>query len=55
VASVAVVSVSPAIRRSRIPVRCTIHSSLVSTIRARSSFVRRFSGNALPVPAMMAP
>src|SRR5437667_11056977 len=43
-AIVAVDPVDAAIRRSRIPVRCTIHSSLVSTIFARSAFVSRFSG-----------
>src|SRR3954454_8048658 len=52
---VAVVSPSETIRRSRMPVRWTIQSSLVSTIRANSSLVRRFSGRQLPVPAMMAP
>ncbi len=34
-----IASVSAAIRRSRIPVRVAIHSSEVSTISARSSFV----------------
>src|SRR4051812_35916323 len=53
-ARVAVDSVDEAIRRSLIPVRCMIHSSLVSTIRERSSFVSRFSGTYDPVPAMMA-
>ena len=52
---VAVLSPGPAIRRSRMPVRWTIHSSLVSTIRDSSSLVRRFSGKALPVPMMVAP
>src|SRR4051812_29732241 len=52
---VAVDSPGPAMRRSRMPVRWTIHSSLVSTIRDSSSLVRRFSGSALPVPVMMAP
>ncbi len=33
-----------AIRRSLIPVRVVIHSSVVSTMRERSSFVRTFSG-----------
>src|SRR3954451_442560 len=55
VASDAVVSPSPAMRRSLIPVRWTIHSSLVSTIFDRSSLVSRFSGRALPVPVRMAP
>jgi hypothetical protein len=51
----AVDSPGPAMRRSLMPVRCVIHSSFVSTIVDRSSFVRRFSGTKLPVPAMMAP
>jgi len=51
----AVVSPGPAMRRSRMPVRWTIHSSLVSTIVDRSALVRRFSGTEEPVPAMMAP
>jgi hypothetical protein len=34
-----VISPSAATCRSRIPVRCTIHSSVVSTIRDRSSLV----------------
>ena len=40
----AVVSWAAATRRSRIPVRVRIHSSLVSTIRSRSAFVRTPSG-----------
>ena len=40
----AVVSWAAATRRSRIPVRVTIHSSLVSTIRSRSAFVRTPAG-----------
>jgi hypothetical protein len=55
VAKVAVDSPGPAMRRSLMPVRCVIHWSLVSTMRDRSSFVSRFSGTKLPVPAMMAP
>src|SRR4051812_9612408 len=55
VARVAVDSPSETMRRSRMPVRWTIHSSLVSTIFARSSLVNRLSGNWLPVPTMLAP
>ena len=40
----AVVSWAAATRRSRIPVRVTIHSSDVSTIRSRSWLVRTCSG-----------
>ena len=40
----AVVSWAAATRRSRIPVRLTIHSSFVSTIRSRSAFVRTALG-----------
>ena len=40
----AVVSSGPATRRSRIPVRVTIHSSDVSTICSRSALVRTRSG-----------
>jgi hypothetical protein len=40
----AVVSCAAATRRSRIPVRDTIHSSDVSTIRARSALVRTWLG-----------
>ena len=39
-----VASWGPAILRSRIPLRARIHSSDVSTIFARSSFVRMRSG-----------
>jgi len=41
-------------RRSLMPVRWVIHSSLVSTIFDRSSLVNRRSGVWLPVPARMA-
>src|SRR3712207_3727337 len=41
------------IRLSAIPVRSRIHSSLVATILARSSLVRRFSGKAEPVPVIL--
>ena len=47
-------SPSLAIRRSRIPVRDVIHSSDVSTIFSRSAFERIRSGNARPVPAIVA-
>ena len=40
----AVVSWAAATRRSRMPVRATIHSSFVSTIRSRSWFVRTCDG-----------
>ena len=43
-ASVAVLSPEAATRRSRMPVRWTIHASSVSTSFDRSSLVRRFSG-----------
>ena len=42
-------------RRSRMPVRSRIHSSLVSIIWARSSLVSTFSGSAVPMPVMRAP
>src|SRR5262245_56867906 len=48
----AVVSSGPATRRSRIPVRSTIHSSLVSTRASRSALVRRPSGSAVPQPTI---
>src|SRR5262245_24126131 len=44
-----------AIRRSRIPVRSRIHSSLVSTMRSKSALVSTRSGTYIPVPAMVAP
>ena len=50
-AMVAVVSPSPAHRRSLMPVRSVIQASLVSTIWARSSLVTRRSGTAIPQPA----
>ena len=40
----AVVSWAAATRRSRIPVRETIHSSEVSTMRSRSALVRTWAG-----------
>ena len=40
----AVVSWAAATRRSRMPVRLTIHSSDVSTIRSRSALVRTCAG-----------
>ena len=43
-------SSSAAIRRSRMPVRSTIHSSFVSTIVDSSSFVRTRSGTWQPSP-----
>src|ERR1044071_4284017 len=44
-----------AIRRSRMPVRSTIHSSEVSTSFARSAFVSSRSGTYMPVPVIVAP
>src|ERR1044072_2774515 len=44
-----------AIRRSRMPVRSTIHSSEVSTSFARSAFVSTRSGTYMPVPVIVAP
>src|SRR5207247_443464 len=44
--------VSEAIRRSRIPERVTIHSSVVSTIFSKSALVRIRSGRYEPVPTM---
>src|SRR5882724_9112465 len=47
-----VFSPSPAMRRSRIPVRSAIQASEVSTIRSRSAFVRTLAGVYRPVPTM---
>src|SRR5262245_15952408 len=47
-----VVSFSAAMRLSRIPVRSTIHSSLVSTIRARSALVMIRAGRYEPTPSI---
>src|SRR6185369_2484949 len=47
-------SLGSAMRRSRIPVRDTIQSSLVLTIDSRSRFVRMRSGQDAPQPVMMA-
>ena len=54
VASVAVLSSGPAMRRSRMPVRSTIHASDVSTRASRSWFVSRPSGIATPYPTIVA-
>ena len=54
VASVAVVSPSPAIWRAWMPVRSTIHSWVVSTRSASSALVTRRGGSAEPVPTMTA-
>ena len=48
-------AVVPPIRRSEIPVRATIHSSLVSRVFSRSWLVTTFSGRAVPQPEMTAP
>ena len=50
--SVSISSPGPAIWRAPIPVRVRIHSSLVSTVFASSSFVTERSGSAEPVPAI---
>src|SRR5262245_40930754 len=47
-------SSSFAMRLSRIPVRSRIHSSLVSTILAISSFVKTGSGTLMPHPVICA-
>src|SRR6187401_1314939 len=52
--SVVVVSSSAAMRRSLMPVRLTIHSSVVFTIFARSSFVMTRSGAYIPHPVITA-
>src|SRR4051812_38656651 len=44
-----------AMRRSRIPVRSRIHSSLVSTMRSKSALVSTRSGTYMPVPTIVAP
>ena len=54
VARLAVVAPSTAMRRSRMPVRSTIHWSLVSTRCSRSALVRTCSGSAVPHPAIAA-
>src|SRR5688500_14383932 len=46
--------VVPPTRRSRIPVRSTIHASLVSRLSSRSAFVTTLSGSAVPQPVMRA-
>jgi len=48
----AVVSSSPAMRRSRMPVRSRIQVSDVSTMASRSWLVSTRSGSALPQPTM---
>ena len=49
----AVVSSASAIRRSRMPVRCVIHSSEVSTIASNSEFFIERRGRAQPTPRTM--
>src|SRR5688500_7449206 len=51
---VEVFSSSAAIRRSRMPVRLTIHSSEVSTSFERSSFVSTRDGAYIPQPVIRA-
>mmetsp|Transcript_5069 Transcript_5069/g.12165 ORF Transcript_5069/g.12165 Transcript_5069/m.12165 type:complete len:278 (-) Transcript_5069:195-1028(-) len=48
-------SPGPAMQRVRMPVRCVIHSSLVSTISDKSSLLTMASGTAFPVPAILIP
>src|SRR5690349_19087880 len=50
-----VASSAATIRRSEMPVRVTIQSSLVSTIFSRSKLVSTRSGTWAPTPAMPAP
>ncbi len=52
-ASVARPEVDPPIRRSPMPVRSRIHSSVVSIQAVRSSLVRTFSGSEAPIPVMV--
>ena len=49
-ARVLALSSSEHIRRSLIPVRWTIQSSLVSTIRSRSALLSTLSGTCIPIP-----
>ena len=49
-----VASVSSAMCRSRMPLRCTIHASLVSTIFSRSAFERIRFGAYAPTPTILA-
>ena len=53
-ARLAVVSSGLAMRRSRMPVRSTIHSSVVSIRCSRSALVSRCSGRATPQPERQA-
>ena len=54
-ASMARPEVVPPMRRSRMPVRSTIHSSLVSRLTAMSSLVTTLSGTAMPQPVIRMP
>src|SRR5438270_2093349 len=54
-ASTASVPVDPPKRRSRMPVRSTIHSSVVSRRDAKSALVTIFSGRAAPQPRTAMP
>ena len=54
-ASMARPDVVPPMWRSRIPVRSTIHSSLVSRLTAMSSLVTTLSGTAMPQPVIRIP
>src|SRR3954451_17476002 len=52
--AIASVAVVPPTRRSRMPLRSTIHSSLVSSMASRSALVTTLSGSAVPQPEMRA-
>src|SRR5439155_7898276 len=54
-ASTASVPAEPPKRRSRMPVRSMIHSSVVSSRDAKSALVTIFSGRAVPHPVMRIP
>ena len=53
--STASADVVPPTRRSRMPVRSTIHSSVVSSMASRSALVTTLSGSAVPQPVIAAP
>lgn len=54
-ASIASPVVEPPMRRSRIPVRSTIHASEVSSVASRSELVTTFEGRLAPTPATRMP
>ena len=47
--------VDPPMRRSAMPVRSRIHSSVVSIQAIRSALERTLSGNAAPTPVILRP